>query len=1056
MFSKRYQLLEQLGQGGMGVVYRAYDKLTDQTVALKRVLLHPSLQDSILTKPLTSLHDTLPVSDSQEMATQRLSIVREFETLASIRHPYIRPVLEFGFDDEQTPYLVMAYINDPRTIVAAARELDMTGKVRLLIPVLEALAYLHRRHLIHQDLKPANLLVDRTGHVYMVDFGLTMTVTDIAERTGVIGSLPYLAPELLQGEPSTPAADLYAVGIVAYQMFVGRHPFRLDTAQALFADVFEQFADLTPLVAASNPAMAMIVARLLEKSPAKRYADAQTVIADLCMAAEIAPPSEQVQVRESYLTSAPFVGRQSELRELQTALRQASDGHGSAWLVTGQAGVGKSRLLNELRRQALVRGFTVLSGQATEAAGRPYQIWQNVITSLALLTMPDEAELGILGEVAPGVGTALGRDIPPLPPLDGIESQERLARVMLGLLSRIATPIVLLLEDLHWEHEGLRLLRMLTQQVADLPLLVIGTYRSDEAPYLYGDFPQMRVTHLTALTTLEVETMARAVLGNRAAIPQVVKFLQRHAEGNALLIVETLRSLAERAGDLDKIGSVEFPAQLFTQGVLDMLQRRIQHLPPRAFALLDLAAVLGRELDLKVLGAVVDDDDLDDWLMVCGDAALIEVSHGVWRFSHDKIREGILMQIAPPDRPELHAQAARAIEAAYAHDVQQHARTLADHWSAAGQAEKALAYAVEAGRQLVAADPVSAQTYLTALLQRFPRSLPASARNKVMTVNKLLGTAYAATATYGLARQHLETAITLAHEFGDPLVRCQAMLELGNLHWEQGTFDAAESYLSASIGIAKQGKYWREAVRGLVTLALVLRALHKSEHAARSLQDGRDLLRAQVMDVYDLLVAVNYAEGIIRWDHSPEEALLSFHKALDLSRSFNYPRQTVQVLNSIGYTQMGLGQYEQALLHLREAQQLAHSLSSRYKFGTILSNLAETCSRMGRHEEAMRYLAQSLKVGLEMRNIRAILDGIFAAAGLYMRIGRTREAAEFVATLLAHPALTPEDRRIIERDLLPTLQLTLVPTVLTTILQRGRFAEPFKVAEGLLMHLRVN
>jgi tetratricopeptide (TPR) repeat protein len=1055
MFSKRYQLLEQLGRGGMGVVYRAYDKLTDQTVSLKRVLLHPSLQDPTLTRPITSAHDTMPISDTQEIAAQRLSIVREFETLASIRHPYIRPVLEFGFDEEQTPYLVMAYVDDPRSIVAAGNAVDIAGKVRLLIPVLQALAYLHRRRLVHQDLKPANLLVDPTGHVYVVDFGLTMAAHAATETTALIGSLPYLAPELLRGAPPTPATDLYAIGIVCYQMFTGCHPFRLESTQALFEDILDRFADPTPLIAASNPAVATVIARLLEKSPAQRYTDAQKVIADLCTAVGIAAPTEEVQVRESYLTSAPFVGRHSELQMLQTALREASEGHGSAWLVTGEAGVGKSRLLYELRCQALVRGFTVLSGQATEAAGSPYQLWRTILPSLALLASPDDAAASILAEVVPEVATVLGHDLPPPPALDGVESQERLVQAILALFARINTPLVLLLEDLHWDRQGLPLLRPLTQTATELPLLIISTCRSDESPYLYGGFPHMRLLPLSALGETDVASMARSVLGNRAGLSRVVKYLQTHAEGNALLVVETLRTLAERAGELDKVSTAEFPAQLVTQGLVDMLKRRIERLPAHAFDLLYLAAILGRELDLKVLAAVVDADTLDDWLTVCVDAALITVSHGVWRFAHDKIRDGVQLQAAgAASLPALHAQAAKAIEAAYPGELR-YARKLADHWWAAGEVVKALPYALEAGRQLVAVDPLSAQAYLAALLGRFPRSLPTSAQHMVMTANKLLGTAYAATATYGLARQHLETANTLAQVVGDTLARCRALLELGNLHWEQGAFDVADATLSMSIGMARKGGHWREAVRGLTLLALVLRVLRRPDQALWAIHEASTLLHGHE-EAFGLWAVVHYAHGLILLTPDHDAAMAYLRQSLDLSRTHMMPRQTILALNSLGFELMQMGRYMEALSHLMGALHQARASTSRFKLGTILSNIAETYSRMGRHEEAMRYLAQSLKVGLELRNVRAVLDGILVAAGLYLRIERNREAAEFVALLLAHPSLNPEDRHSIERDLLPQFQLTLVPAVLTAILQRGRYAEPFGVAESILLYLRVD
>ena len=249
----RYQLLEQLGEGGMGTVYRAFDRLSRQHVALKRVLTFNSA-DSDTGSGLTST---------------RFALAHEFQTLASLHHPHIISVLDYGFDADRNPYFTMTLLEKPRYFLDATRDKSTHEKVNLLIQMLQALAYTHRRGIIHRDLKPENTLVTTEDEVKVLDFGLALLRGARRDEDTLSGTFAYMAPEVLTGGTISEAVDLYAVGMMAYEVFAGVHPFNRENIGLLIQDIISKPIDTTHL--GINPDLALIIHRLMLKKPDERY-----------------------------------------------------------------------------------------------------------------------------------------------------------------------------------------------------------------------------------------------------------------------------------------------------------------------------------------------------------------------------------------------------------------------------------------------------------------------------------------------------------------------------------------------------------------------------------------------------------------------------------------------------------------------------------------------------------------------------------------------------------------------------------------------------------------
>lgn len=344
MVGTHYQVAEEIGAGGMGKVYRGTDIRTNQAVAIKQL--------------------------KSEMVTAEMveRFRREGEALRALNHPNIVKMLD-TFEHEGQHYLVMEYVPDGDLNDLLKRGIiDPQRCITLAIDLADALTRAHKLNIIHRDLKPANVLIAEDGTLRLTDFGVAYVGNKerVTDPDAIIGTVDYLAPEVLSGDSIDSRADIWAFGIMLFEMLSGQHPFAGSSiSETLFAITAGPIPDLEGLCPEAPTALVDLVYRMLQRDRRARIASVRHVGAALedilhgretstpIVSDRFATPTPEIAVRAKHNLPAqttPFVGREYELAELSKLI---SDPKIRLITILAPGGMGKSRLSLEAAERQL-------------------------------------------------------------------------------------------------------------------------------------------------------------------------------------------------------------------------------------------------------------------------------------------------------------------------------------------------------------------------------------------------------------------------------------------------------------------------------------------------------------------------------------------------------------------------------------------------------------------------------------------------------------------------------------------------------------------------------
>ncbi len=1028
----QYDVLGVLGTGSMGIVYKVRDRLTGDEVALKQVIAME-----------TQFKLSSETANQDDVSTKlRLALTKEFRTLARLRHPHIVSVLDYGFDGQQ-PFFTMSYLAEAQPLVKSARQLPQHNQITLILQMLEALYYLHQHGILHRDLKPDNVLVTPLDQVKVMDFGLALVDefrSKPSESSEVVGTLRYMSPELFKGQPFSIASDLYSVGVMAYEILCGAYPYEYTNYAMLMNQIMSEVPEITGL----SPALERWLDKLLSKEPGWRYASAYDALRALCEASQLSVPPQSEAIRESYLQAAPFVGRANEQMTLLNALHQTQAGQPNFYLVGGESGVGKSRLVEEIRTQALVDGFVVLRGQGVAEAGLPFQVWRQALRQLVLMLDLTDFQAGVLQELVPDIEQLLGRSIPTVPPLEGRAQQDRLVLAIVDCFKQASHPILLILDDLQWARESILPLRQILKVTDQLPtLMIIGTYRDDESPALPDELNGFTTLKLNRLTRDAVTRLCQFMLGDLAQNPDFIPWLERQSEGNTFFTVEIMRIIAHDAERLQDIDLTHLPAEILTEGMRNIFAPRLQQIPVDYQSVLQSAAIIGRQIDFDLLAHCYPAIDLPNWLYLSEALAILEIQDNQWQFIHDKLREAVLDELSEDIRRDLHHMVATAIEEVYADDSNYHEMLLL-HWQQVGDVDKVLTYIDPVAKNMlnITGDYTAAEI----LLQNARQLLADDDPHHVLLINYLADCAQKQ-GRYEDGEDLALQACILAEDYQDTLGLAVSLRHLGSMAMYQGIYDRATDLCQQSLALFQELGDQR-GISGVLNNLGIIAAYQGIHDEAADLMQRSLAIRQELGNRHEISMSLGNMGVTAMYQGDYDQAADLLQQSLAIRQELGDQQGISATLNNLGVIAMDQENYEQATDLLQQSLAIKKELGDRYGMSANLNNLGWTALRQD-DPQASSYFVQSLAIAYEINIWGVLLESILGFANILLRRRYDLRAAMFLGLIHHHPHKDSDVQKEIDK-LMPLLETQLSADELATALEKGQTLDLESVVQDLL------
>ncbi|MDI6807610.1 MAG: tetratricopeptide repeat protein [Candidatus Eisenbacteria bacterium] len=987
----RYEIIEEIGKGGMGTVFKAMD---------------PDLERIVAIKVLKSIRG--------EGTGQIDRFLREARAAARLSSPNVVTVHEVNTDGD-IPFISMEYVEGVslrKFMKKSGGSLEIETAVQIMCQIFDAVEAAHNQGILHRDLKPDNVVIGENGIAKVMDFGIAkFTGQSSTETQEVVGTATYMSPEQCTGRPADQRSDIYSLGVVMYELLTGRPPFEADNVVALIHRKLNDCPPHPSELGCDIPGrIEGAVMKALEKDPELRHktvADFKRAIQDQNMKSSERshPVLTSARARGKKQFQCHLVGREQESKLLSEALERAVLKEGRTVVVSGEAGVGKSRLLEEIQSLALCKGFAILEGSCLyRETAAPYFPFISAIRGYfereTGAGKPEDREriknyireeipelrifVPFLGTVVRSKTSGILRYDSWIPDVQG--GKERIFDAISELIERTAelAPTAIFLDDLQWiDASSLQLFHYISRNTRKSRVLIVAAFRPEDLGEEEGEkihpliqtLQRMNVEglyekiELQRLSREQSFEMIRELLKNVRFTDDFRDLLYVQTMGNPLFLVEVLKAMKEE-GILKLVNGVwqctKAPRDVgMPPKIKDAVERRVMRLDPAERSVLECGSVQGKFFSSDVVAAILKMDRIE----LLRRLQNLERSHQIIRFDgksytfdHPLIWEGFYNSISEELRSEYHLMIGSWLEEKYRSDPTPVSFELADHFYKGGDYEKALPYLEKAAEkaQEVFAYEEALNYYGRALAIRKRNIETKEELQNELKLRRQIGSVCTVLGEWERALDAYEQARDLSSAFDDKTNYCYFTKLIGDVEFYRRNWEGAR-----------------------VLYDEALRILEK---------EGNRL------DIANICLS----KGNVEFENGDLDATLSLYtRALEIGEALSDAKLVARACNNLGATMNVLGDREKAIWYYGRSLENYRFAADRFGEAQTFHNIGMTYAELRNWNEASSFYKKSLEASRQMRD--AALESItsLALGEVCAREGQLDKAIELCERALA-------------------------------------------------------
>lgn len=964
----RYRLDAVLGEGGMGVLYRAHDLLLERDVAIKM------LKDRGL--------------GSQGKAR----LMHEAQAAASLDHPNIVSIFDVG-EAQGLPYIVMQLVEGDSLYSHHPGGIEET--IAISRQICAALEHAHSHGIVHRDLKPENVLITPDGQVKLSDFGLARTpASRLSGEGGLVGTVFYMAPEQALGEAVDGRTDLYALGVLLYELSAGRLPFTADDPVSVISQ--HLYAPVVPPSTYNQhipPTLDSLILRLLSKRPADRPPSAAQT-ADLLAGVTLAAPESAAEVASALswpilerIVRGRLVGRQPEVAQLHELWAYTLQGNGHLTLISGEPGVGKTRLAHELIVYAQLNQAAVLRAACSEyETATPYLPFSEALREWAAGQSSEtlRQRLGSsafdLARLAPEIENRLG-PLPHSPALPANEERLRLFDNVARFFQNLSREhgLLVFIDDIHWADKGtIALLHYLLRRLRSERFMILCAYREIELERSLPladalvEWNRERMATRIAIARLSPEAcsaMLAALFGLERISSEFNELIYHETEGNPFFIEEVVKALIE-GGQIYREGDtwqrMEIAELAVPQSVKEAIGRRLNRLSKTCLDALHLAAVLGKTFAFTELAVVFDhgEEALLDALDEAQAAQLIRAqSPDTFSFTHDKIREVLYAELLAIRRRRLHQRIGEGLRDLYRMDLDPHTGELAYHFIESGDLEKGLEYSQRAAQRAesIFAHDEALLDYHRALECAEALNLPGAQAH----IYEAIGDIYNRIGPFERAIDAYQRVLDLT---GDPAKRLELSAKIGATYANIGD-ERGVAYLKVAIEGLDPHTQVEARARALAMLGRFHHYRGQGEQAIAYLEEARQL--CEPLANPDLLTDIyTYLTGAYQWTGDLEQSNFWAQRTLDLGEQMNFLHAAALGNEFLAENAFIVGNWQESLQYAARDREIGEKIGSQDRVAWSEMSTAFAQHAQGELRQALNTANRGITMAQTIGNLR--------------------------------------------------------------------------------------